>query len=153
MIRRLASARGWTTFLAHSPDMRVKEIADALHAAGFVEENGTKHRKFYKNGIKVILPHGTTSAPWSVGALKSLLRRVERGKPSVRPHLELEQVRIGLRVASRVDFVDIPKGTHGIIEQDYGSGFTVRWELPHLLIPIRDGFDKSSELIFLEVAS
>ena len=75
---------------------------------------------------------------------------------------------LGLRVRSRHDFVDAPQGTEGIIVEDYGTGFTVAWDLPnkrlpklppeeialmyavHPMCPLRDGFDKDSEADMLD---
>ena len=72
---------------------------------------------------------------------------------------------IGVRVESLVDFSGVPKGTQGIIDEDYGSGITVAWDLPDRPLPpgyctydgrpvvvsgiLRDGFDKKTELGFL----
>lgn len=76
---------------------------------------------------------------------------------------------VGDRVRSLRDFVKVPKGTEGVVIEDYGSGITVAWDLPdHPLpdlpeeeiaamfavnhrCPIRDGFDKMTELHFLEI--
>jgi len=77
-------------------------------------------------------------------------------------------IRIGLRVRSLVDFAGVPRGTEGVIDEDYGTGLTVAWDLPDRPLPpgyreydgrptiqtglLRDGFDKVRELHFLEVA-
>lgn len=79
-------------------------------------------------------------------------------------------MKLGNRVRSRIDFNNVPAGTEGIICEDYGTGVTVAWDLPDRPIPndwslkdiatafavepkcpLRDGFDKSSELNHLEV--
>ena len=74
---------------------------------------------------------------------------------------------IGTRVKSLVDFAGVPKGTEGVIDEDYyGIGIMVAWDLPDQPLPknyscydgkpaissgiLRDGFDKETELKFLE---
>ncbi len=75
-------------------------------------------------------------------------------------------IRIGQRVRSLVDFAGVPRGTEGVIDEDYGTGITVAWDLPDQPLPpgyrdydgrpaiqtgmLRDGFDKVRELQFLE---
>lgn len=77
------------------------------------------------------------------------------------------QATVGTRVVSLVDFCDVPAGTQGVIDEDYGSGVMVAWDQPgHPLPPgycmhtgapmiqtgiLRDGFDKSTELQFLDL--
>lgn len=77
------------------------------------------------------------------------------------------EAQIGTRVRSMRDFSGVPSGSHGVIDEDYGSGITVAWDLPNNPLPpgyraydgkwavetgiLRDGFDKASELHFLEV--
>ena len=72
-----------------------------------------------------------------------------------------------MRVRSLVDFSGVPKGTEGIIDEDYVTGVTVAWDLPEQPLPpgyfeydgrpaiqsglLRDGFDKERDLDFLEV--
>lgn len=77
---------------------------------------------------------------------------------------------IGDKVESLRDFSNVPKGTVGYIVEDYGTGVTVAWDLPHRpyphdmsfeavgkmwavdhKCPLRDGFDKESELQFLKL--
>lgn len=74
--------------------------------------------------------------------------------------------RVGQRVRSLRAFVDVPKGTEGVIDEDYGSGVMVAWDLPDQPLPagyrvydgrpairsgiLRDGFDKTSDLEYLE---
>ncbi len=76
-------------------------------------------------------------------------------------------IRIGCRVRSLVDFAGIPRGTEDIVDEDFGMGITVAWDLPDQPLPpgyraydgrlaiqtgiLRDGFDKARELQFLEV--
>jgi hypothetical protein len=73
---------------------------------------------------------------------------------------------IGTRVVSLHDFVGIPKGTEGVIDEDYGDGIMVAWDLPPGILPVgyreydgrpavssrivRDGFGLN-ELCLLEV--
>lgn len=76
-------------------------------------------------------------------------------------------MKIGQRVRSKVDFSGVPKGTEGIIDFDYGTGFMVAWDLKDRPLPknykmwngepavkpgmpLRDGFDKRSEMNLLE---
>ncbi len=76
---------------------------------------------------------------------------------------------VGTRVRSTVDFAGVPVGTEGVIDEDYGSGVTVAWDLPDSPLPkgycrydgkpaflsgiLRDGFAKDTELKYLELAS
>lgn len=76
-----------------------------------------------------------------------------------------EEATVGTRVKSLVTFADVPAATEGIIDEDYGRGIMVAWDLPNnplppnwayngkptLGRPLRDGFDKKTELHFLEV--
>jgi len=73
---------------------------------------------------------------------------------------------VGTRVRSLREFSGVPKGTEGVIDEDYGSGVMVAWDLPDSPLPkgykahdgkpavatgiLRDGFDKDQELVFLE---
>jgi hypothetical protein len=58
-----------------------------------------------------------------------------------------EQATVGTRVRALVKFFRVPAGSEGVIDEDYGTGVMVAWDLPH---KIRDGFDKETELHFLE---
>jgi hypothetical protein len=76
-----------------------------------------------------------------------------------------EEARVGVRVVSLRTFVGVPAGTEGVIDEDYGSGVMVAWDLPEQPLPrgyrrhdgrpavvsriLRDGFDKDRELKFL----
>jgi hypothetical protein len=60
--------------------------------------------------------------------------------------MKLSHVKVGVRVRSLVGFYQLPKGSVGVIDEDYGSGVMVKWDG----INIRDGFDKETELDFLE---
>lgn len=77
------------------------------------------------------------------------------------------EAQIGTRVRSLRDFSCVPCGTEGVIDQDYISGVMVAWDLKDQPLPegyrehdgrpaiqhglLRDGFDKETELHFLEV--
>lgn len=77
------------------------------------------------------------------------------------------EARVGLRVRSLVDFSGVPKGTEGVIDELYSTGFMVAWDLPDRPLPpgyrshdgkpavrtglLRDGFDEQKEGHFLEV--
>jgi hypothetical protein len=58
-----------------------------------------------------------------------------------------DEATVGTRVKTLVEFCNVPAGSEGVIDEDYGTGVMVAWDLPHKL---RDGFDKESELHFLE---
>lgn len=76
-------------------------------------------------------------------------------------------MKIGTKVKSKVDFSGVPKGTMGIVDEDYGTGFMIAWDMPNSPLPpgykkhdgqwaaktgiLRDGFDKETELKFLEI--
>lgn len=80
-----------------------------------------------------------------------------------------QEATIGTRVRTLVPFSGVPKGTEGIIDEDYGTGLTVAWDLPDQPLPagyrqydgrsaiqsrlLRDGFDKAGELHVLEIVS
>ena len=87
--------------------------------------------------------------------------------------MKIEQIIVGQKVKSLRDFMDIPKGTIGVIDELYNlgpigsGGFMVAWDLPDKPLPknyikwdgkpaichkyIRDGFDIETELQFLEI--
>lgn len=81
--------------------------------------------------------------------------------------MRIHEARIGVRVKSLVDFSEVPKGTEGVIDEDYGTGVMVAWDLPDQPLPrgysvydgkpaissgiLRDGFDKKKDLHFLEL--
>jgi hypothetical protein len=78
-----------------------------------------------------------------------------------------EQARVGRRVRTLMDFSGVPQGTQGVIDEDYGTGVMVAWDLATRPLPagytahtgrppavtgiLRDGFDKKKELAYLEV--
>ena len=80
--------------------------------------------------------------------------------------MELKDAVVGVKVKSRVEFAGVPKGTEGVIDQDYGAGVMVAWDLPNRPLPknycrfdgkpavvsgiLRDGFDKKNELQLLK---
>jgi hypothetical protein len=74
--------------------------------------------------------------------------------------------KVGTFVRSNVAFSGVPKGTLGVIDEDYGTGVMVAWNLPDQPLPrgyrawdgrpacspgapLRDGFDKERELVYL----
>ena len=81
--------------------------------------------------------------------------------------MDVSEARVGTRVRSLVDFSGVPKGTEGILDEDYVTGVTVAWDLPDQPLPagyrqydgrpaiqsrlLRDGFDKETELQYLEI--
>ena len=81
--------------------------------------------------------------------------------------MRIEEARIGTRVKALVGFSGVDQYTEGVIDEDYGTGVMVAWDLPDQPLPpgyrqhdgrpaivtriLRDGFDKEKELHFLEV--
>ena len=81
--------------------------------------------------------------------------------------MKLEQIELGKRIRTLVAFSGVPRGTEGVIDEDYGTGFMVAWDLPHRplppghreftasgwsgFMPLRDGFNKERELQHLEI--
>ena len=79
-----------------------------------------------------------------------------------------EQATVGTKIKSNVDFSGVPKGTYGVIDEDYVSGVMVAWDLSSQPLPdgyrafdgtpaikshiLRDGFGKKDELKFLDLA-
>lgn len=62
-------------------------------------------------------------------------------------------MKVGTRVRTNRDFVSLPKGSEGVIIEDYGSGFMVEWintKPDWRGQKLRDGFNKKTELQFLE---
>jgi len=49
-----------------------------------------------------------------------------------------EQAIIGLRVVSLVDFSGVQTGTEGVIDENYGTGCMVAWDLADQ--PLPDGY-------------
>lgn len=79
-------------------------------------------------------------------------------------------IAVGAIVKSVVTFPDVPRGSQGIVYEDYGSGVSISWQLGECLqavedVPqmaivscskcgkqhVRDGFDKEREFDYLEV--
>lgn len=85
--------------------------------------------------------------------------------------LHRDKFKLGTRVETICDWPGVPAGTQGIVCEDYGSGITVAWDLPDRPLPdlpadeiaklwavdhscpLRDGFDKETELQYLKVLS
>lgn len=82
--------------------------------------------------------------------------------------LSLDEASVGNKVRCLCDFPSVPMNTIGLIVEDYGTGIMVAWDLSdrplgnmtpkeisemyavHPRCPLRDGFDKETELDFLE---
>lgn len=75
---------------------------------------------------------------------------------------------LGDKVRAARGFSGVPALTEGYVVEDYGTGITIAWDLPHRpypkdmtpqavglmwaidqRCPLRDGFDKETELEFL----
>lgn len=90
--------------------------------------------------------------------------------------MTIDEATVGTRVRSLQAFADVPRGTEAVIDEDYGTGVMIAWDLPDRPLPkhgyfehdglwcwsgypqgaglyrlLRDGFDKKRELGFLEV--
>lgn len=81
--------------------------------------------------------------------------------------MKINEAKIGTRVRTLRLFSGVPNGTEGVIDEDYGTGVMIAWDLPDQPLPegytqwngkpaifpgqpLRDGFDKETELQFLE---
>ncbi len=82
--------------------------------------------------------------------------------------LSLDEASVGNKVRCLCDFPNVPMNTIGLIVEDYDTGITVAWDLSDRPLgnmtpaeittmyainpkcPLRDGFDKETELDFLE---
>ena len=80
--------------------------------------------------------------------------------------MNIAQAVVGCRLRSLRSFSGVPQGTEGVIDEDYGTGVMVAWDLPNGPLPpgyrrydgrwaiesgiLRDGFDKDTELDLLE---
>ena len=78
-----------------------------------------------------------------------------------------DQIKIGQRVKTLRAFCGVPLGTEGVLDEDYGTGVMIAWDMADSNLPagysaydgvpavrsgiLRDGFDKDDELQFLEV--
>lgn len=133
--------------------MKPAEVIDLLKSNGFSFERRGSKLFASKNGIVTRVNESNSTAPYQREAISSLIRRANRiNPPKITARLRHDQIKLGLKVKSRIEFVNVPKGSTGVVDELYDTGFMVRWNLPHLLNPIRDGFDTHRELIFLEVA-
>ena len=65
--------------------------------------------------------------------------------------MKIQEAKVGVKVQTLTAFCDVPYGTTGLIDEDYDTGVMIRWDLPHNWKPLRDGFDKETELHHLEV--
>jgi hypothetical protein len=66
-------------------------------------------------------------------------------KPEILKKPEIPK--IGNKVKATRDFVGVPVGSVGMVVEDYGTGITIEW----VGGTIRDGFDKQTELHYLEI--
>lgn len=80
--------------------------------------------------------------------------------------MKIEEAIVGTRIRTLVSFCNVPEGTMGVIDEDYGTGVMIAWNLPEQPLPkgyvaydgkpavasgiLRDGFDKKTELYYLE---
>lgn len=78
-----------------------------------------------------------------------------------------DEAKVETRVKCLRAFVGVPRGTEGVIDEDYGTGVMVAWDFPDRPLPegyrrhdgnpsvmsgiLRDGFDKATELEYLDV--
>jgi hypothetical protein len=102
----------------------------------------------------------------------TLLRHEARKKRSERQKLQGGGPSIGTRVKALKALSGVPEGTIGVVDEDYGKGVMVAWDLQKKPLPagwedferdrsrfrrtewpLRDGFDKKEELDLLEVLS
>ncbi len=83
--------------------------------------------------------------------------------------MTIEEAKVGVRIRTKREFSRVPEGTQGVIDEDYVTGVMVAWDLPDSPLPsgyrrydgvpmfisniLRDGFDKKTDLEFLEVAN
>jgi len=51
---------------------------------------------------------------------------------------------VGDRVRNNRDFLGVPRGSEGVIDEDYGSGVTVAWDLPDRPLPKDWHFDQNN---------
>jgi len=67
--------------------------------------------------------------------------------------MRANDAKVGTKVRSNVAFSGVPKGTKGTIVEDYGSGVMVEWDHDQTegWEPLRDGFNKSRELEYLDL--
>ena len=49
--------------------------------------------------------------------------------------MKREYAKVGTRVACNIDFANVPKGTKGVIDDDYETGVMVAWDLPDSPLP------------------
>ena len=81
--------------------------------------------------------------------------------------MKIDEAVIGTRVESLIDFSGVPCGAQGVIDEDYGTGVMVAWDLLKQPLPagyrkhdgksamqsglLRDGFDKVADLPYLKL--
>ena len=49
--------------------------------------------------------------------------------------MQIAEAVVGTRVVALVEFFFVPAQTEGVIDEDYGTGVTVAWDLPRVPLP------------------
>lgn len=143
----------------------------------FEDPDHPGNSSIYHTGSKCIEsdcndPAGTWWNPyWCFKHNVERMNRISKGLEEIMENFNkkrLDSIKIGQRIRSKVAFSAVPKGTDGIIDEDYGSGFMIAWDLPNKPLPkgysaydgkpviqtgiLRDGFDKETEFFqFIEI--
>ena len=63
--------------------------------------------------------------------------------------MTVDQACIGNRVRTLVDWPEVPAGTEGVIDEDYGTGVMVAWDLPNRPLPAN--YEKMHHLTALQL--
>lgn len=129
--------------------MKPKEGMRLLKSAGFAVVKTLGHSECWKNGeVELWISKSTSGSSTlsikTIGEIRSAIRASENSS-SVRQVFKAHQAAVGVRVKSLVDFFELPAGSEGAIDEDYGTGVFIKWDCG-----LRDGFDKKTELRFLE---
>lgn len=45
--------------------------------------------------------------------------------------MTIDEATVGTRVRSTLEFAGVPKGTEAVIDEDYGTGVMIAWDLPN----------------------
>ncbi len=80
--------------------------------------------------------------------------------------MDIQEVALGARVKNNIAFSGVPAGTEGVIDEHYGTGIMIAWDLPKSPLPegysiyddvpaitsgiLRDGFHLATELEYLD---
>lgn len=140
--------------------MKVSEVRRLLTRCGFyVVKDGSLHEIWTDGKERLSISHGSKHG--LALTLRTRLEHIERDYRERQAqerarryahhvrHITSGEAKPGSCVKCLHDFEDVPAGTTGLINEDYGSGIVVKWDLPHRSIPIRDAFAKANELVFL----